>query len=259
MTILLRTCGGVGNQLFQSNFAILIASRSNNAKIYHLHSTNYKRVAKWELDFFNFLPARNFHFLIILLRLPRLLVYLKVRKKEFICIGNFFIVDGYFLEKCNYEEFSKNEIEGSIDYLRRFFSLKRRKNNNTLLHVRLGDFFNSYEEKEFYLRHIVGQVDEKVVLITNEEDFLMDILNNNFESKLEMFEFLSTASLSSIEVLELATEYDIIWYNGSTLLFWSSVLGSSALVWNTNLSNKHYVVKNCIQLDELKRLFSPVV
>ncbi len=259
MTILLRTCGGVGNQLFQSNFALLIASRSNNAKIFHLHSTNYKRVAKWELDFFNFLPARNFHFLIILLRLPRLLVYLKIRKKEFIRIGNFVIVDGYFLEKSNYDGFSKNEIEGCIDYLRRFIGVKRSKKARTLLHLRLGDFFNSYQEKEFYLRHIFSQIDDKVDLITNEEDFLIDIFNNIFESKFEMFKLLSTASLSSIEILELATEYDIIWYNGSTLLFWSSVLGSSALVWNTNLPNKHYVVKNCIQLDELKRLFSPIV
>lgn len=223
-----------------------------------MHSTNYERVAYWELELLNFRKARNLYFLLLLLRLPRLLTYLKFRKKEFVRLGTLIIVDGYFLEKSNYSLFSRKDIEENIEYLRQLIGINNNKIKNTLLHLRLGDFFASNHEKQLFLDFVLSQIDKRVHIITNEEDLLIECLKSKFLSKLEYCKVLSTANLSSIELLRFVSQYESIWYNGSTLLFWGSILGSASLTWKANLPEDHYVVKNCEYLDQLRKIFVSV-
>jgi len=255
LTILLRTCGGIGNQLFQSNFAVLLADKYKSANIYHLHSENYDRVARWELDILNFRSARGFYLLLLLLRIPRLMTYFKIRNKEYVRIGSLIIVDGYFLEKSNYELFCSQDIEQSIQYWRRIFDIEKNRCKKTLLHVRLGDFFVSNKERDLFLNNTFDQVDEEVDIITNDEDLLLDCLRNKYYNKVKYCNILSTANFSSIELLRLVAKYEKIWYNGSTFLFWGSILGGSTLTWNSSLPQEHYVVKNCKYLDQLMKIF----
>jgi len=255
LTILLRTCGGIGNQLFQSNFAILLADKYKSSNIYHLHSENYERVAQWELDILNFRSARGLYLLLLLLRLPRLMTYFKISNKEYVRIGSLIILDGYFLEKSNYELFCSQDIEQSIQYWRRIFDIKKNKNGKTLLHIRLGDFFVSNKERELFLNFTFDQVEKEVDIISNDEDLVLECLRNKYYNKAELCKILSTTNLSSIELLRFVSQYENICYNGSTLLFWGSILGGSSLTWNSNLHQEHYVVKNCKYLDQIMKIF----
>ncbi|MEN9337594.1 MAG: hypothetical protein RLZZ500_2581 [Bacteroidota bacterium] len=255
MTILLRTCGGIGNQLFQSNFALILAAKFGGVNIYHLHSSNYKRVAHWELESLNFLPARNFYFLLLVLRIPRVLTYSKIRKKDFVRIGNVIIADGYFLEKSNYSLFSRNDIDENLKYLRSLIGIKKRIVKKTLVHIRLGDFFTSNKEKDTFIYHFLGKIDERVDIITNEEDLLIECINNEYIHRAEKYNIISTTNLSSIELLRFICQYDNIWYNGSTLLFWGAVLGTSSLNWSLDFPKEHYIVRNCIYLDDIMKIF----
>lgn len=251
----MRTCGGIGNQLFQSNFALLLAKKYNCTNIYHLHSENYARVAQWELDILNFKPARGLYLFFLILRLPRLMTYFKVRKKEYIRVGSLIIIDGYFLEKSNYELFCSQNFEQSIQYWRRILNIEKNRCKKTLLHLRLGDFFVSNKERDFFLNYTFKQVDKEVDIITNDEDLVLDCLRSKYSNKTKYCNILPTTNFSSIELLRLVAKYEKIWYNGSTLLFWGSILGGSSLTWNSGLHQEHYVVKNCKCLDELMKIF----
>ncbi len=251
MYIILRTCGGLGNQIFQSFYAHLIGEKYSTSNIYHHHSTNYKRFAPWE-NAFNFQKCNIVFRLLLKFRLPKILFRLGLLKTEYLKIGPLLIVDGYFMNTDQYNCFSKEQINFVLCKIRNNVCSDFKPVNKTLVHLRLGDFFDNIEDETTYLNGIFLKVKESIDVISSDDQKVLAYLKKNPSLKIQL---VKTTNWTGLDISKFASNYNKIIYNGSTLVFWSSILSGSSLSFDYELLQNNYMKRNCINLVSLELIF----
>lgn len=251
MYILLRTCGGLGNQLFQSLFALSLSSQNGSKIIYHYHSTKYKRYAPQEIELALFKPPTIVMKFIMSLRLPKILYRLGISKKEFFTLGPFVLVDGYFLSSHSYKDLNTSKIASSLDMLKLLYAESCRILNGKLIHLRLGDFFHNSFEENRYLESVLLNRTEVFDVITNKDEVVEAFLNEN---KLNNYNHIKSKHLSSKELINLVSSYSNVEYNGSTLIFWASIFSGSKIEQINSSFNNKYIISNYTLLKDMENL-----
>jgi hypothetical protein len=231
MIILFRSYGGLGNQLYQYFFCILLQKKFNTCSVKHIHSTNYSRYAPWEMPLQLEIIDKNIHKMLIKCRFPMLLSKLGLNKKGYLKIFNLLIVDNYYQDVSFYQQFNLFDIK---DVLLKFQNQLFNFNYNNfeqdkIYHFRLGDFFsNSIEEKDFILSTI-NKIHNNSTIISNNDIYFEDNLIMK-KLILKQCKYIKTAKFSSLELFYLFLKFKNIYSNGSSLSFFAATLNNSNVI-----------------------------
>lgn len=226
LNIYIRTHGGLGNQLYQVNYALLLRNRLE-AKLFLWHDDNY---------YHKFKLANCFHWISQLDYVPIILKTRFVKLLNKICmycsieslrIGSFIYLDGYFHKSKIYASFSKFEKQCVLYQFRNEMEISDSWKEEPLLHLRMGDFFKNEAVKIKVIDKMLSALGSSDIIhcVTNEERLVCERL----KFKKCDVHLVKTAGLSSLELLRLMSSYKSITSNGSTLATWAAILGKSRL------------------------------
>ena len=240
MPVVVRTHGGLGNQLFQIFFARLL-SECRRTHYCEIHDLNYDHQFGRSTELTSSpLQATRLQRSLSRLRIPKLLTRSGLRKREHLqVLGNIFC-DGYFQKKSDYLEFSATKIRQQIDGLRRELNINpAAEKKTTLYHLRLGDFFANAEAARNHLSNRILDLCPGSTLITNQEE-LFETPEVREKLALNSCVLQTTRNFKSEDVLRLMSSYQIVITNNSTLALWASVLGGGQTEFtDTRLAELH--------------------
>jgi hypothetical protein len=236
MKILFRSCGGLGNQIFQLYFTRLLASELSVAEIVHYHEANYSRIAHWEYPLSKqFSPPNFFEKLLLKLRLPQILFRLGLIANEYLKLGKYTIIDGYFQRLKDYENFDQRSLANQIQYLRNELlppNNSAKKNEKGILHLRLGDFFKNTQQQLQFIESVICQLEPGSDVVSNRDDLFFEHPNYIQILHSKHCSYIRTEGLSGLELFKLFGNYDKIISNGSTLALWASILSNTEFYLN---------------------------
>lgn len=234
MTVILRTHGGAGNQLFQILFGRLFSTHMST-KLILIHDNNYyhKYDRLCEIKSFDIL-SNKFDRLVSSLRLPKIFRKFFFYEVGYIRLFKSFYLDDYFQDIKFYKLFKKEDIFSQIELLRNELCIdKKCFTINYLCHLRLGDFFNTYEDSIAYAKKCLFSIPNDSVVISSDDSVFSDetiriiCLNKNIQIK-------NTQYLSSIELIRYMSQAKVIYSNDSTLAFWACILGGGDIIFSSN-------------------------
>lgn len=226
MTVIVRTHGGLGNQIFQIFFARLYA-QALNTDYAELHDSNYdhKFGRSQEIRPAPAVVTKRQHMMSDF-RVPKFLLRLRVRKTEKITAFGDTFLDGYFQRASDYIAFSDALVGAQIEDLREELNIGwNESSGSTLYHIRLGDFFSNHQDAKAHALDRIEKLEPGSTIISNQEEvFLEDSVQDKLRGKCCMLH--STIGYKSEDVLRLMSKYGRIVTNNSTLALWASVLGN---------------------------------
>jgi hypothetical protein len=241
MTVILRSHGGLGNQIFQILFARLCA-QCLDEDYAELHDASYEHKFARSQEL---LPAptmaNKWQQLVSELRIPKVLLRLRLRKAEVIAVFGDTFLDGYFQRVSDFDCFSDVQVADQIEQLRTELKIKQHdgSNQSVIYHLRLGDFFRNKKDAVAHALSCISDVQPGSTIITNQEDIFMETAVRQHLLE-KMCVLHSTQKYTSEEVLRLMSSYGRIVTNNSTLAFWASVLGNSRTEFtDSRLSSLH--------------------
>lgn len=226
MSVILRTHGGLGNQIFQVLYGRLFAEK-HAQELREVHDARYAhafprctamhRPAKG--------PALHEHCLSAL-RLPKLLQRLAGRHEGALWMFGSAYLDGYFQEARVYSHFEPEAIRRHLQLLRSELSIEPAYIDQCLVHLRVGDFFASRQDAREHVLKRINNVATNSSIMTNDEVLLAEPLVAELLAS-KGCRLVSTAGYSAEDVLRSMAAYAQLDANDSTLVFWASVLSGS--------------------------------
>lgn len=219
--IVVRTAGGIGNQLFQLNAAIAFAIKYD-CQVSVVHDYGYKPIHcqfRTKLLSYSFAPLTRAEAWISRMRITKILQRLG-RSSEIIKIGDVLYLDGYFQDE-SFWRIMKPYLR--LDTFEKRSTIDR----EYLLHVRLGDFYKNDEERLSVLADRLRSVQSSCHLMTNSEELFSSELGLDVDHG--SVELIATSDYSPDELLLLMSRYRVIDSNESTLAFWAAVVSGSEL------------------------------
>lgn len=230
MFLVLRSYGGLGNQIFQYFFCLNIQEKIKFKKIYSIHSTNYSHQFIHNESLKIYPKPSKLIKIISDLRLPIILSRLGLSKKGYIKLGNYIFLDSYFQEKELYSCFSKNNIKKSLENIRSILGISQRDAEfENVYHLRLKDFFKNEHDELHYLKLSLDKMVPDSHIITNRQDLFSseDVMQKMETKKLSL---IDTEGFDAREVIEKFCIYSNITTNNSTLALWAAILFKRNLI-----------------------------
>ena len=224
MKTIVQTHGGLGNQLFQVFFGLLMSGNSTELAI--IHNAKYKHKFKLEKEFRSFNTPIFYEKLISSIRLAKCLEKLTKGRIAYLYLGNKCYCDGYFQNQDLYNKFNIQEMRVAIQILKKKFQISDECNGRSLLHLRLRDFFKTSQAKLIYLETTFSSRPEAFDIITDDELVVRNYLSDN---NIGGCTLVSTVGMTGSQILSLMSRYKKICSNNSTLAFWASVFSNAEL------------------------------
>ena len=227
-----RTHGGLGNQIFQIFYAILLRNRDSRARLVAIHDSSYKHKFKLDkkLKMAYSSELGRVPIFISKLRLPKIISRLFRREIRFLKLLNYRFLDGYFQDVRNYSNFDDAEISAAINELIKHLVPKVKKSDRSaiLYHFRLLDFFKSESEELEYIKTQFAGLPAKSSIVTNNDKlFRSPEIQKHLNQK--NIKHIESDGLSAIAVLSLMMKYGVINSNNSTLAFWAAIFNGCEL------------------------------
>jgi hypothetical protein len=225
---IVRTHGGLGNQLFQIFFARLYVRRHHAQALYVLHDLRYPH--RFDLSTRFRLPLGRPSLLARLVsavRIPKLVSRTRITAMESMSVLGSVFLDGYFQHPDQYADFPDPYISGELQRLQEEFHLDGSSvSEGCLVHLRLGDFFGDEASQIEHMEERLCALPRGSHVITNRDDLLK---GPRLMETLARFDcrHIPTTGMASEEVLSLMGRYSVIESNNSTLAFWASALTGS--------------------------------
>lgn len=231
MSVIVRVHGGFGNQIFQVFYARLYAAKYG-LKLKEVYDTSYYHGFQRSSVLGAAPDPTKLQKFISDLRIPKLLKKVHLAgERPYRFFGSTYL-DAYFQNVTSYTEFCETEIKNNLRSLASEIGISRASNDQTLLHIRLGDFFKTRDSARDHAVSRLRSADKNSAIITNDEAVFDDpVLLRLLDEK--NCNILSTKSFEAEDVLRLMATFRRINANDSTLVFWASVLGGCQI----NLSN----------------------
>ena len=231
MRIVLRTHGGLGNQIFQTFYGRLLADKLG-AELTRVHDARYAHGfgASSELGL-QHPRSRGAGAALSWLRIPKLLKRAGV-DCETIRLPGLVLLDGYFQQPSDYAQFESAAIARELRALRAELGIGAAPAAGTLVHVRLGDFFTSEEAQKTHLAERMESIPDGAAVITNRDDLLVVVPGD--WGRAPQIRFVPTADLTPEALLRLMSGFGEIRTNESTLAFWASILGNCRVTLKTS-------------------------
>lgn len=223
--ILVRTHGGLGNQLFQIGHALLRARRSGGGPVVRRHDIRYPVVFPAtplfaDLDQPAAVPARALSWL----RIPKLLSRAGFRC-DALGLGGWTLLDGYFQRAADWQA-PPADIAAVVAELRHRCGITPGAGAGTLVHLRLGDFFADEASQTAHLAARLADLPPGATLISNRDDLLArQALLLAAGGHLHV----PTTDLSPEALLRLMAGFGEIQSNDSTLAVWAALLGRARI------------------------------
>lgn len=254
--------GGLGNQLFQFYKASLLAVEGISQQIV-LHTdvlANYSTTRGLELQ-----PFLGRHRLsppivapigaICRLRIPKVINSIIGREPIMGFSMGSRIVDGYFQSVRQYKNHNPDIIQSRLVDWRSFllsYDYIQQPRYGELIHIRLGDFCKSRDEMVKYATSQLAIVSDGSTVISNEESIIHEAIS--MINRKKGLHVLTTANMTSWEVLNAMSCYNQIISNGSTLAFWAATL-SQSLFQSSNIEHSKLFQKfNPLSIHKNKNL-----
>lgn len=244
MKIILRTHGGLGNQIFQIFYARLL-SIYHGCSLVEMHDINYinrdQRNSEINRSNINPLVIEKF---ISTLRIPKIInKSLNSKIEEFRIFNNVYL-DGYFQSTSSYKKFSKDSIAIEIENLRNELSIKKANRDEKLIHFRVGDFFKNENESIAHILERFKKIQNGSYIITNREELLRNP-QVSIEITKKNCQVIESGAYSPEQLLRLIASFKSIDSNNSTLVFWASILGMGNVSFsNITLKETHYYLQS---------------
>ena len=224
MSVVLRTHGGLGNQIFQILYGRLFADKFNvDLKV--IHDIRYQHAFPLSNNFQLYTQhLTTYQKLISSLRLPKVLQRLTQKSESVIWLFNTAYLDGYFQNNLSYTIFKKEEIARNLRILADQLSIPPADLEQCLVHLRVGDFFKSRSDAREFVTRKLSMVSASSSIMTNDEELLAE---PEVVAILEArsCKVVASAGYPAEEVLRMMARYRQIDANDSTMVFWASVLG----------------------------------
>lgn len=246
MKVVLRTHGGVGNQIFQVLYARLFAAK-NNASLSEIHDANYKHRFARSTDLGTSPePTSAAIKCMSSFRLPKVLQRIGWSNNEQLSLLGTVYLDGYFQSANAYSPFEPAQISAELIRIRQELQILDQKKNGLLVHLRLGDFFDSTDAARKYAMERLRDLRPGSTIITNQEELLAE---PDFQSMLSDAgcKLQTTGGFSPEAIIRLMSQFEQIVANDSTLTFWASVLGGCAVEFtNPTLIEANLFFRKCL-------------
>jgi hypothetical protein len=197
--VVLRTHGGLGNQLFQILYGRLLSDELQ-IELREVHDLGYShKFERAELPRLNRAPEK-WQLIISSLRLPKILQRFFKRSELPLKLGKDLYLDGYFQTADQYTRFSNDAIRKNLKLIADEFGINPAHQDALLVHLRVGDFF---KDRNLALSHIFQRLQDipnNSFLMTNDEDLL---INENLEIliKNKQLNLISTKDYTADKVL----------------------------------------------------------
>ena len=154
----------------------------------------------------------------------------KVSKKDGLplLINSTYYLDGYYQDLDSFKSFKRDNIKKVLTKIKNELNIKRLENSNTLVHLRLKDFFDSKEEEIRHSVHRLKNCPQKSSIITNNQELLCikEIKDILFLRELKL---IDTKDFNASDLLKLISSSKAVDSNNSTIAFWGSLLSESNL------------------------------
>jgi hypothetical protein len=219
----LRTHGGLGNQLFQILFGRLL-SEQLGLELREVHDDRYRHAFQRSSSLEKAPAPTIWQSILSSARLPKIAERYMHRVEGPLWLGRSAYLDAYFQGPAAYEGFTAAAVSRQIDRLARELKISEAYIDARLVHLRLGDFFSDRTQARNHVLERLSDVAPGSWVITNDEPLLQDpdVARRMTTRDLKL---VSTKGMAAEMVLQTMARYQMIDANDSTLTFWSSVLG----------------------------------
>jgi hypothetical protein len=238
--------GGLGNQLFQYFRARTTTVKNKTAQIFLISDFLGRYSSPREIELTPLIelgasdqPRFCESNILLKLRLSKLIKRITGREFTLFVPGYGVIMDGYFQELRHYQKCPPSVLAAVLTEWRQILSKRlalSEPRSGRITHIRLGDFFNDDETARSFAVKQLSAICEPSDLVTDREDMLTEEL-----AKLKLshpVQLLPSAHMSAWDLMALMCRYETISTNGSTLAFWSAVIGGAQL-HTTNREHVH--------------------
>ena len=233
-SVIIRTHGGLGNQLFLVFFAVCFCIENNVQVIKLIHDSGYPHAFGSDDKLIKIGKKPTFiEEVISSMRIPKIMKKLFKESDESIKLLSNLFLDGYFQDPSSYKKYSNKTMSKALERIRDVLECDKitKKSFDLLVHVRLGDFFKSKDEELIAARSIVQACDQPCHMITNHEDILKEAIALSDKNKSD-YHVISTSQMSSRELMNLMGKYICIKSNNSTLAVWAAIIFKRKLIIN---------------------------
>lgn len=245
--IVLRTHGGLGNQIFQILHAQCTVSKSDECnEMVVIHDANYYHKFEISSCFKKYEGGSKWNKFVSRLRIPKVLERLGLKKNGMIRVFGDTYLDGYFQDKQFFDKYDPRDFKKNIEELRTDLNIHGNlAQKPAVLHLRLGDFFRTKLEELQYAEKRIREMDGEIDVITNNQPVIEEIclLDKSLGSKIRL---VNTKDYDAELVLKTFGQYKLINTNGSTLAFWAAVLCESDL--RTEDTEQREIWRRCLNL-----------
>ncbi len=237
--IVLRTHGGLGNQLFQVVYGRLF-SKEKNLPLYEIHDDNYAHKFQRDQKLFSSPKPKYINKIISDLRLSKIIYKVNNIDGLPLKIMSAYYLDGYYQNLESFKSFKQENIRNVLTKIKKELNIKKFENSNTLVHLRLKDFFKSREEEIGHIVERLTNCPHKSHIITNNYELLLlkEVKEILFLRNLKI---IDTKNFNASDLLKLISSYKSVESNNSTIAFWGSLLADSNLLLNDEKLKKLYV------------------
>lgn len=221
----LRTHGGLGNQLFQILYGRLFAD-AQHCELREVHDHRYRHQFRRAPVPAISMPPSVWQSAISATRFPKILQRaLGCAEAPWRFLGVWFL-DGYFQHEAQFRSFSDESISRQLELLALELGIESAHEEAHLVHLRLGDFFG---DRGAAKRHVIdrfGSIPFGAHIMTNDEALLADPEISELMNARQAH-LVSTRDFSAEDVLRTLARYRQIDANDSTLTFWAHVLAGT--------------------------------
>jgi len=221
MSVVVRTHGGLGNQLFQLFYARLYA-RDRNQPLQECHDLRYRHAFPRSEELDRAIEPGPATQRISALRLPKIMTRLKLGGEALSLFGTTFL-DGYFQQPADYVEFDDLALRRELTRLQIELGVAHAPDRGVGMHLRLGDFFSTDAAVVDHIESRLRRVSAGVGIITNEEQRLGAPAVASTLAAARAY-IVPTGDMTAEGVLRTLASFREVDGNESTLLFWASVL-----------------------------------
>lgn len=219
----LRTHGGLGNQLFQVLFARLLAEHEG-LELRETHDLRYRHAFARSGAVAAAGAPHRWQSMVSAARVPKLLQRFFGRAEGTWRLGRSVYLDSYFQQATAYTAFSPQAIARHLQRFADELGLRPADLDACLVHLRVGDFFSDRATAKAHVLERLQAVPDGARLMTNDEALLGEPeLASAMAARNAAL--ISTQGMAAEGVLRTMARYTRIDANDSTLTFWSSVLG----------------------------------
>jgi hypothetical protein len=225
--VVLRTHGGLGNQLFQILFGRL-HSELLGATLFELHDDRYRHKFARTTEVTKAQRPGVLQRAVSDTRFPKLVERLLHQPNRALGLMGYSYADGYFQHSSCFAPFDQSKIRWQLERFAEELRVGRPGIRSKLFHIRLGDFFSAEVQSLNHALDRLSAMPEGSYLMTNDEGvFTHPQVAGLMRQK--SIRLVETEGLSSEEVIRQMAQFEEIETNNSTLALWAAVLSGSKL------------------------------